>query len=146
MLVEADPGRKWKVGTHAYEHPAPALILEIEVELIHPALFELQVRVVVVLPADGHEDPGRLACLEDHGDTIGYTILQIRFDEIIASFFLGSFDHRSAPLLRPVFQPALKLIGNLGQGPAGYPLSGTIDIEESQYQFRLLEGLDQSVQ
>src|SRR6516165_6754135 len=43
MLIDADPRGKRKIGTHAYEHPAPARVIQVEVELIYPALLVLQV-------------------------------------------------------------------------------------------------------
>src|SRR5438105_3237413 len=39
VLVEADPRGKWKVGTHAHEHPAPVRVIQVEVKLVHPALL-----------------------------------------------------------------------------------------------------------
>jgi hypothetical protein len=54
VLVEAHPRGKWKIGTHAYEHAAPSLIVQIEVELIDPALLELQVGAVVILSSNRH--------------------------------------------------------------------------------------------
>ena len=40
----------------------------------------------------------------------------------------------------------VKLVGNLGEGPTDYPLSISIGIEEADYPFGLLEGLNESVQ
>jgi hypothetical protein len=42
--------------------------------------------------------------------------------------------------------PIVKLVGDLGQGPTGHPFPISIAVEESQYPFGLLEGLNQSVQ
>src|SRR5579859_3333209 len=54
VLVEAYPRREGKVGTHADEHAAPVLVVQIEVELIDPTLLELQVRVVVLFAPNRH--------------------------------------------------------------------------------------------
>jgi hypothetical protein len=40
----------------------------------------------------------------------------------------------------------VKLVGNFGEGGADYPLSMPIGIEEADYPFGLLEGLNESVQ
>ena len=40
----------------------------------------------------------------------------------------------------------VKLVGNLGEGPTDYPLSISIGIEEADYPFGLLEGLNESIQ
>src|SRR5580704_6908804 len=49
MLVETDPRRERQVGTHAHEHAAPSLVVDIEVELHNPALSKLQMPAVAAL-------------------------------------------------------------------------------------------------
>jgi hypothetical protein len=44
------------------------------------------------------------------------------------------------------FDPVLKLIGDIGQGRSGYPLAFAVGVEEPEHPFRLLEGLDETVQ
>ena len=65
VLIEADPRGKREVGAHADKHPAPARVVPVEVELIHPALFELQMRAVVILIPDGYQDTRRFPRLHD---------------------------------------------------------------------------------
>ena len=63
MLVQADPSRERKIRTHAHEHGTPVLVVQIEVILIDPSLFEFQMRVIVVLPSDRHQNTGWFSCL-----------------------------------------------------------------------------------
>src|SRR5271166_5725260 len=65
MLVEADPRRERQVGTHAHEHAAPSLVVEIEIVLNDPTLGELQMPAVGRPVADGDHDARRLARLQD---------------------------------------------------------------------------------
>src|SRR5215469_11514100 len=146
VLVQTNPGREGKVGAHAYKHRAPAFIVQIEIVLIHPALFELQEGVVFLLSADRDQDSGWLPRFEDDRNLIGFTAPQIGPDEIIPPLFLGSIDDLHTPLLRAVLEPVLELIGNLGQHPAGDSQAFPIGIEEAEHALGLLEGLNQSVQ
>jgi hypothetical protein len=77
---------------------------------------------------------------------IGFGLLQVRQHEIVAPLVLRSFDDGCAPSLRAIDNPMVKLVGNLGEGPTDYPLSLAIGIEEADYPFGLLEGLNESVQ
>jgi hypothetical protein len=40
VLVEAARRGKWEVETHAYEHPAPVRVIQVEVKLVHPTLLD----------------------------------------------------------------------------------------------------------
>jgi hypothetical protein len=77
---------------------------------------------------------------------IGFGLLQVRQHEIVAPLLLRSFDDGCTPSLRTIDNPMVELVGNLGEGPTDYPLSIPIGIEEPDYPFRLLEGLNESVQ
>jgi hypothetical protein len=77
---------------------------------------------------------------------IGFGLLQVRQHEIVALLLLRSFDDGCASSLRTIDNPMVKLVGNLGEGPTDYPLSIAIGIEEADYPFGLLEGLNESVQ
>src|SRR5580692_4461424 len=57
MLVQAYPCGEWEIGTHANEHPAPVRIVQVKVELVHPALLILQVRAVVAFVSNGNPAP-----------------------------------------------------------------------------------------
>ena len=77
---------------------------------------------------------------------IGFGLLQVLQHEIVAPFLLRSFDEGCPPSLRTIDNPMVKLVGNLGEGPTDYPPSIAIGIEEADYPFGLLEGLNESVQ
>jgi len=55
---------------------------------------------------------------------------------------LRSFHNRDASLCRPVFDPILKLLGNIAQRLAGYRIDFPIGVEESDNALGLLEWLN----
>jgi hypothetical protein len=122
------------------------LIVEIEIVLIHPALLQFQMRALVLLSANGYQDASGFASFQNDGHMIGFGLLQVRQHEIVTPLMLRSFDDGCPPSLRTIDNPMVKLVGNLGEGLTDYPLSIPIGIEEADYPFRLLEGLNQSVQ
>src|SRR6266496_5425833 len=150
VLVEADPRGKWEVGTHAYEHPAPVRVIQVEVKLVHPALLVLQMGAVVALVSDGHQDAGRFSRFQDRHHLVGFGILEVRFHEFVppalGTVALRRFENRSTPFLGSVLQPVLKLIGDVRQGLPGHPLPFAVGIEETEHALWLLEWLDQTVQ
>src|ERR1700722_16642501 len=77
---------------------------------------------------------------------IGFGLLQVRQHEIVAPLVLRSFDDGCTPSLRTIDNPMVKLVGNLGEGLTEHPLSIPVGIEEADYPFGLLEGLNESVQ
>src|SRR6516164_3050320 len=149
MLIEADSRGKRKVGTHAYEHPAPARVPQVEVELVHPALLVLQRRAFVVLISDGHQNARRFPCFEDRDHWVGFGMLEVCVQEPIppalVTIALRRFENRSAPFFAPVLQPILERVGDFRQGFPGYPLPCAVGIEETEHAFRLLERLNQAV-
>ncbi len=150
VLVEAHPCRKWKIGAHAYEHPAPVRVIQVEVKLVHPALLVLQMGAVVVLVSDSHQDASRFPRFQDRHDLVGFGILEVRFHELVApalvTVAIGRFENRSAPFLGSVLQPILKLIGDFRQSPLGHPFPLAVGIEKTKHSLGLLEGLNQSVE
>ena len=77
---------------------------------------------------------------------IGFGLLQVRQHEIVAPFLLRCLDDGCTPFSRTIGNPMVELVGDLGQGVAGHPFSISIGVEEPEYPFGLLEGLNQSVQ
>lgn len=77
---------------------------------------------------------------------IGFSLLQVRQHKIVAPLLLRGLDDGCTPFLRTIGNPIVELVGDFGEGPAGHPFPLPIGIEEPQYPFRLLEGLNQSVQ
>src|SRR6202046_655260 len=146
MLIQAYSGGKRKVRTHANKHGPPVLVVEIEIVLIHPALLQFQMRALVLLSANGNQDASGFASLQNDSHMIGFGLLQVRQHEIVAPLLLRRLDDGCTPSLRTIDNPMVKLVGNLGEGLMGYSSSVAIGVEESEYPFRLLEGLNQSVQ
>src|SRR5438128_6904619 len=138
VLVQAYPCGEGKVGTQAYKHPAPAFVVQVEIVLVNPALLEFQVRAVVLLSANRHQDPGWLPGLENHGHAIGRTASQILMYEVIAPPFLGRFHKGSTPFFRSVLQPVLELIGDFRQGPPGHSFSLSVGIKEPRARARVV--------
>ncbi len=146
MLIQAYSGGERKVRTHANKHGPPVLVVEIEIVLIHPALLQFQMRALVLLSANGNEDASGFASFQNDGHMIGFGLLQVRQHEIVAPLLLRSFDDGCIPISPNDCNPMVELVGNLGEGPTDYSFSIPIGVEEPEYPFRLLEGLNQSVQ
>jgi len=121
-------------------------VVQVKIVLVDPTLLQLQVGVVVVLSADGHQDAGRLSGFENQGDSVGFAVPQVLLSKIISALFLGCVQDGSAPFLGSILQPVLELIGDFRQGPPGHPSSLSIGIKKPKYSLWLLERLDQSVQ
>jgi hypothetical protein len=125
MLVQADPGGKREVRTHAHEHPAPAGIVHVEVKLVHPPLLVLQMRTVVVFIPDGHKDASRFPRFQDGHHLARFGVAEVRLNELVATTLVviafRSLQNRSSPFLSAVLEPILKLIGDFRQGLSGYP-------------------------
>src|SRR5262249_7351611 len=150
VLVEADSRGKWEIGTHAHEHPAPVRIVHVEVILIHPALLVLQMRAIVVLVPNRHQDACWLPCLQDRHHLVGFGILEILLHELVSPALvviaLGSIQKRNAPFFGSVPEPILELIGDFRQAPPGDPFPLPIGVEKAKYALGLLEWLYQSIQ
>jgi len=123
MLVEADPCGEREIRTHAHEHGPPVLVVQIEVILIHPALFVFQMRVIVVLSSDRHQNTGWFPSFQDDGNAVGSGVFQIRQNEIVAPLFLRRVNNGRAPFFRPVLHPIQKLVGNFRQTVVRYSLA-----------------------
>jgi hypothetical protein len=80
----------------------------------------------------------------DH-DGIGGCPFEIGFDEVMTAA-CRSLGNRDIPLLRPSFQPALKLLGNVPQHEPAHRAKLPVGVEEAGDAFRLLERLNQPVQ
>jgi hypothetical protein len=145
MLIEADAGGERQVGTDADKHPSPLPVVDIEVVLNHPAIGDLKMPAVRFAVADRGHNASRLARLENDHDGIGACPFEIGIDEVVAAAFRGLRD-RYVPLLRPPFQPALKLLGNVAQHVSAHWVKLSIGVEKANHPFRLLERLNQTVQ
>jgi len=69
----------------------------------------------------------------------------VGLDEVVAAAF-RSLRNRDVPFLRPPFQPALKLLGNVAQRVPAHRVKLPVGVEEADDALRLLERLNQPVQ
>ena len=74
----------------------------------------------------GH-NASRLAHLENDHDGIGACPFEIGIDEVVAAAFRG-LRNRYVPLVRPLFQPALKLLGNVAQHVSAHRVKLPIEV------------------
>src|SRR5215471_2617690 len=122
----------------------------VEVILIHPALLVLQMRAIVVLVPNRHQDACWLPCLQDRHHLVGFGILEILLHELVSPALvviaLGSIQKRNAPFFGSVLDPVLELIGDFRQAPPGDPFPLSIGVEKAKYALGLLEWLYQSIQ
>src|SRR6266446_10682712 len=143
MLVEADARCKGQIGTDSYEHPTPALVVDVEVVLHDPALRQLQ--MPTVFSADRDHDPSRFPGFENHHDLIDLGVLKVWVDKVITPS-LRCIQNGRAPFLATVLDPVLKLLGDIAQTVSRDSLALAIGIKETDDPLGLLEGLNQSVQ
>src|SRR6516225_3352031 len=145
MLVEAHPGRERKIGAHAHEHAAPALVVDIEVVLNDPAIRDLQMPAVCFPVTDRDHDPRRLSGFEDDDDLIRACSGEVGLDKIIAAT-LWSLDDRGVPLVGLSLHPDLKLVGGATQHVSADRIEVPIGIEEPDHSLGLLKRLDQPIE
>ena len=145
MLIEADAGGERQVGTDADKHPSPLPVVDIEVVLDDPAVGDLKVPSVRLAVADRRHDARWLTRFENDHDGIEVCAFEIWIDEVVAAAFRG-VGNRYVALLRPPFQPALKLVGNVPQHVPAHRVKLPVGVEKANHAFRLLERLNQSVQ
>src|ERR1700719_2360727 len=143
MLIEADAGGERQVGTDADKHPSPLPVVDIEVVLDDPAVGDLKVPSVRLAVADRRHDARWLTRFENDHDGIEVCAFEIWIDEVVAAAFRG-VGNRYVALLRPPFQPALKLVGNVPQHVPAHRVKLPVGVEKANHAFRLLERLNHS--
>jgi hypothetical protein len=104
MPIEAGAGREWQIRTHADEHAAPPLVIDVEVILYDPALRELQMPAILLLVSDGDHDAGWLATFHHCHYPVRLRIPETGIGEFVAPVF-RRLRNRRAPLLRAVHDP-----------------------------------------
>ena len=143
VLIEANARRKRQVGTDAHEHPTPVLVVNVKVILHDPTRCQLEVPALF-LP-DGDHDPGRFPGFENDNHLIVLGVPKVGSDKVITPL-LGRIQKGHAPSLATVYDPVVKLLGNIAQKIAANPLALPIGIKEADDSLRLLKRLNQSVQ
>ena len=120
MLIEADPRRERQVGAHAHEHPAPVLVVDIEVVLHDPAVGDLKMPAVELLVADRRHDARRLSGFQDDDDLIRLGALEVGLDKFVAAA-LWRLEDRSIPFLRPAPSPSPEIVRRCRAAHRGSP-------------------------
>src|SRR5215831_6167667 len=112
VLIQAHASGEGKVRTDSDEHPSPFAVVNVEVVLIDPALFQFQMPAVFLLCADGRHNAPWFPCLQDANDLVRFGGDEVLLDEVITTAF-RRIENRSGPFLGPVDHPVLKLSCNL---------------------------------
>jgi len=84
VLVQANACGEREIGTHAHEHAAPMWIVYVEVKLVHPALFVLQMGAIVVLVSHGDQDAGWFTCFQDGHHLVGFGIVEVCVQKLVS--------------------------------------------------------------
>src|SRR6201981_1639944 len=145
MLVETNPSGEWKIGAHAHEHPAPALVVDIEVVLHDPAIGDLQVPGAPLLTPDRGHDPRRFSGFEDDDDLIRRCFPEVGLDKLVTTT-LWSLDDGGVPPVRLFLHPKLKLFSSAAQDIPADRVQVPISVEEPHHSLGLLERLDKAVE
>ena len=143
MLIEADPRGEGQVRTDTHEHASPELIAKVKTVLDNPTPSQLQMPTRTF--SDGGHDASWLTGFKDDYDLVGFGLLEIRSDKVIAPS-TGCIENGRAPLLGSILDPVVKLLADIAQELAGHSLTFTIGVKETNYSLGLLEGLDQPVE
>src|SRR4030095_7665468 len=135
MLVQTEASGKGKVRADPNEHPTPLAVIQIEVVLLNPALFQLQ------MVSDRRHDACRFPGLENTDDLVGLGPLEVAVDKVVPASG-GSFQDRRPPFLGTILYPVMELRGNLAQQVAADRIELPVRVEETNHAFLLLKGLD----
>src|SRR5437667_6444552 len=145
MLIQADTSREGKVGTDPDKDAAPLIVVNVEVVLIDPALFQFQVPAVFLLRSDCRHDARRFSRLQNADDLIRLGRFEIELHKLIASAVRRTQDWCS-PFLGAVDHPVVKLCGNLAQDIPADRIEFPISTEETDDTLFLLKRLDETVE
>ena len=105
----------------------------------HPAVGDLKMPAVGFAVADRRHDARWFARFDDDHDLVRVCSSEIGLDEVVAAAF-RSLRNRDVPFLRPPFQPALKLLGNVAQRVPAHRVKLPVGVEEADDALRLLDG------
>src|ERR1700684_1712452 len=100
---------------------------------------------ILLLVADGDHNAGGLAALHNRNHLVRLRMPEVRVEEFIPAVF-RRLQNRCVPLLRAVYDPVLKLSGNLVKHVPAHWIPLPVRIEETDYSFRLLKRLNQAVE
>src|SRR5262245_48652460 len=141
MLVQSQTSRKREIRANSDKQSAPLAVIHIEVVLLDPALFQLQMPAIFFLISDSGQNPCRFSRLENADDLIGLGPLEVAIDKLVAAS-CGSVQDRGSPFLRAILHPVVELRGDLPQHVAADRIEFPVSVEEPNHPLLLLEGLD----
>jgi hypothetical protein len=145
VLVEADPGRKWEIGTDPNEHASEVPVVQIEVKLVDPPVLELEMAPTRFFGFDAVEDSSRLSRLYDRNDLIRLSASEEGFGEFVTPV-LRCFKKRSFPDRQTIRYPVLVLACDITQHIPRDRIDVAAGAEETNNAFGLLERLDGGIE
>jgi four helix bundle protein len=84
VLVQTYAGWEREIGTKPDEHASELSVIQVEVVLIDPTIFELEMTTAGVCGFDADKNPSRLSGLNDRYDLIWLCVSEIGFDKLVA--------------------------------------------------------------
>src|SRR5215510_2928449 len=145
MLVHADTCRERQVRADPHKDAAPIAIVDVEVVLIDPALFQFQMPAVFLLRPDGLHDARGFSRLEDADNLIRHGRSEIRLHKLIASTF-RRIENRYSPFLGSIDDPVVELCRDLAQDIPADRIEVSIRTKETDDTLLLLKRLDESIE
>src|SRR5215472_807024 len=142
VLIQTDSGGERKVRADANEQRSPFAILDIEVILLHPAVFGFQ--MPLFSGTDGSHNAGGFARLDDHRHLVGLHLRKIGLDEFVAPTFWVLYDFR-LPGLSAVLNPVVILARHLPQEVPAHGINLPIHPEKALRSGTVQEGLNTAI-
>ena len=87
VLVQTYARRERKVRTDPHKHPSPLAIVQIEVVLIDPSLFQFQMPAILLLRPNRRHDARRFTALQDADNLVRLRCFKVGPDKIVAPPF-----------------------------------------------------------
>jgi len=141
VLIETYAGWKRKIGAKPDEHRSELSVIQVEVVLIDPAVFKVEVATAGVLGFDADKNPGQLSGLNDRDDLIGLCVLEIGFDKFVAPV-VRRLKNGSLPGRGTVSHPVLILACDVTKNIPSDRVDLSVCAEETNDSLRLLKRLD----
>jgi hypothetical protein len=96
VLVKVEASSKREVRTDADEHPSELHVVQVEIILIDPAVFEFEVTAAGGFRSDADENPSGLSCFNDSDNLIGLYAFEVGVHELVTPVF-GAFQNGGIP-------------------------------------------------
>jgi hypothetical protein len=141
VLVQTYAGRERKIGTKPDEHASELSVIQVEVVLIDPTVFEIEMATTGVFGFDADKNPSRFSGLNDRNNLIGLCVLEIGFDKFVAPV-VRSLKNGSIPGRRTVCHPVLVLACDITKHIPGDRIDFSVCAEKADHSLWLLKRLD----